>query len=111
MSSAAKLSERSRQLLERYLQLKAQLEEEKKREIRALLALRDLALQLLRQIDEEIQRGRLEQQPAPPRPAPSPRPSAPPPAAPAPAAPAQPQQPPSGSASGGGSRRGFEALA
>ena len=110
MASAAKLSERSRQLLERYLQLKAQLEEEKKREIRALLALRDLALQLLRQIDEEIQRGRLEQQPA--TPAPSPRPvAAPPPAAPAPAAPAQPQQPPSGSASGGGSRRGFEALA
>jgi len=109
VASAAKLSERSRQLLERYLQLKAQLEEEKKREIWALLALRDLALQLLRQIDEEIQRGRLEQQPAPP--APSPRPSAPPPAAPAPAAPAQPRQPPSGSASGGGSRRGFEALA
>jgi DNA-binding protein H-NS len=101
VSSAAKLSERSRQLLERYLQLKAQLEEEKKRELQTLQALRDLALQLLRQIDEEIQRRRLEQQAAPPRPAPSLRP----------AALAQPQQPPSGSAAGGGSRRGFEALA
>ena len=105
MASAVKLSEKSRQLLELYLQLKAQLEEEKKREIQGLLALRDLALQLLKQIDEEIQRLRE---------APSPRSPA--------AAPAQPtptQQPPSGPptsagaapAAGGGSRRGFEALA
>ncbi len=102
MGSAVKLSEKSRQLLEEYIRLKAQLEEEKKRELQALLALRDLALQLLKQIDEEIQR-RLARPAPTPQPAPSPRPSAP---APTPsAAPAAP----SGSASGQ-QRRGFEAL-
>jgi DNA-binding protein H-NS len=102
VGSAVKLSEKSRQLLEEYIRLKAQLEEEKKRELQALLALRDLALQLLKQIDEEIQR-RLARPAPTPQPAPSPRPSAP---APTPsAAPAAP----SGSASGQ-QRRGFEAL-
>jgi len=75
VSSAAKLSERSRQLLERYLRLKIQLEERRERELQALLALRELALQLLREIDEEIRRMRARlpsQQPAPsPRPTPA----------------------------------------
>jgi len=64
VASAVRLSERSRRLLERLLRLKSQLEEERRRELQALQALRDLALQLLRQIEEEIQR-RSGQQPAP----------------------------------------------
>jgi len=68
VASAARLSERSRQLLERYLRQKAWLEGERERELQALLALRELALQLLQQVEEEIRRMRsrlLSQQPAP----------------------------------------------
>jgi hypothetical protein len=87
VSSAVKLSEKSRQLLGRYLQLKIQLEQERERELQALLALRELALQLLQQVEEEIRRMRARRFPAVPQPT---------------------AQPPSGSAAGQ-QRRGFAA--